>query len=1063
MKLVDRKTGAIVDVPDEQAQAAFMSGQYGVPKGAPMPVKTPGLVAGTVDPSQARSAFTSGVRVASEGEYRKGQQEARYGGPGAAVAAAGVGAARGAAGALGVPFDAAVVGGAEMLGIDSFVRADREVDPYAGERTVLAHDALRERLQGYSELHPVASVVGELGGMIGAAALTGGGVLGTVGAGAKALVGRGVAGSIARTAAEGALFGGLGAVNEAALGDTKLTAAKVMASVGHGAIIGGALGGTLHLGGEAVAGMRDRFGRWVSSLRPGDIEKVAEGHFGYAPKGLGERVKDAVARARGGVADDVQQGYARAASAASGKDVDVIERLTALTPEGAEARRIAVFDAPKVIEDAERKVRGQIDGILSADNLVSAEARGELKSDYVRRAVKNGNEGEVLEFAKKRLDMIEAGIDAQLEQEMAPSMLKSAKTVKKLVERAREIVGKEKTVGHVPFIDPDAGLGGGFRRANPLSIGEELRPMVMKSGGRADRIAVEEAPGLWPRGAKGQILKRGKLNLDAGLAEGSAETEQAFRWTAKKTVPKGVELNATDAESVVTSRTRPIKFDAQKASATDNAEVFIAFDNLKRGMQRLTSTGYRSIRLIADPVDQLNARRTVSWLDGAAQDVRMALEDDVLWGKAAIDQRAINASWTKQIDASKRFHRALTTEVGRDPNNPYLEVRGADPAKVAGYVKNLTNPNNDLTHKAVREYVESTRELSESIAKSYDLPADKLAEVVKVKDAAAAFKATIDDAETSLVTANQYKALLNGPEQGSVAGSLGLVGGVLGGLPGGVLGTIAGAAINAVRQPAKVIAQMAAIERLVSKVDHQITNGVRSFLSGAKGGAASKEIASVKILEGKGGERSVFETKVREVQRLAVNQEELVGRVQQFTSQFGEAAPSVATALTAATIKGVEYLARTAPPGFTPRPEALAWGVEEAPLYTDAEMRTWARRAAVVHDPMNAVASMKKKMLTPEEADALRVVHAPIFERLQNEFRAQRTKKPGRLPYGQALQIELMFDVPLNRTLERDFMRDVQMSFGVAERKAPSPKRLDAGGLGAGSRTTAQRIAGGMR
>jgi hypothetical protein len=75
--------------------------------------------------------------------------------------------------------------------------------------------------------------------------------------------------------------------------------------------------------------MRDRFGRWVSSLRPKDIEKIAEGHFGYAPEGLGEQV---------------QKSYAKLAGAASGKDADIIERFTALTPEGAEARRVVVAE-----------------------------------------------------------------------------------------------------------------------------------------------------------------------------------------------------------------------------------------------------------------------------------------------------------------------------------------------------------------------------------------------------------------------------------------------------------------------------------------------------------------------------------------------------------------------------------------------------------------------------------------------------------------------------------------------------------------------------------------------
>jgi hypothetical protein len=482
-----------------------------------------------------------------------------------------------------------------------------------------------------------------------------------------------------------------------------------------------------------------------------------------------------------------------------------------------------------------------------------------------------------------------------------------------------------------------------------------------------------------------------------------------------------------------------LAYRAQEAiAAGDNAATFIALDNVKRGIQKLTSTGYRSLRAIADPVDQLNAKRTVAWLDGAAQDLRRGLEDNAVWGKAADDQRAINAAWTKQIDASKRFHKALTTEVGRDPNNPYIDIRGADPAKVSSYVRNLTNPNNDLTHQAVRDFVGSTKDLSEAISKAYDLPPEKVAEVARVKDSAGAFESTINKAEKTLVTANQYQKLLEGPEAGSVAGALGTIGSVVGGLPGGILGTVAGAAMNAARHPGKVIAQIAALERLSSKVDGEISSGVRGFFSGG----APKKLgppASVTMLEGKGGPRKTFEAQVKEVQRLSANPEELLGNVESFTGQFGDSAPNIATALTAAALKGAQYLAQTAPPGFTPRPEALEWGLEEPPLYTDAEMREWARRAAVVNNPLEAVRSMKRKMLTTEEVDALKQVHAPIFQELQRQFRQQRIERPGSMSYGQQLQIELMFGVPLNRSLEPDFMRTVQQSFAVPEPPKPHP------------------------
>lgn len=991
MKLVDRQTGDLVDVPDAQAQAAFMSGKFGIPKGAELPVVTEAGAVGTVAAQDATQAFQAGAEVAPEPVFRQAETEARYGGAGGVAAATGAAVVRGAGEAFGLPADDMAIKIADLLtpGMTGGV-------------------AVRDTLRGLRDVNPIASGVGEIGGLVGATALSGGGLLGRAGlaaeAGAGALgLGRGASLAL-RGAAEGGVLGGVGAINEAALGNQELTASKVLAAVGHGALIGGATTGAFHLASEALAGSRDAAGRWIGKLRGKDVEALAERQFGYVPEGLGDtvtarlageggeaaaaeraarfekklddilehgiktkadpelldavraarktgdpgaletmlgeevgvtkdgilgRLRQAVRDVKGATLDDAQELYARGAAGVSGKDVDTVRKFTSLSREGAEARRIGVFDADRLAEDAQRALRKHGDEILAADKLVTAEAKGTLKREQIARIVKTGNEEEAVGFARNQLDKLIEAADLQLSQEVAPSMTKGIESVSKLAYRAQAA-------------------------------------------------------------------------LDAG----------------------------------------------------DNVTAFIELDNVKRGVQQLAKSGSHGVMAIADPVDRLNAQRTVEWFRSAASELRSGLERDDLWGKAAEAQRSINAAWTKQIDASGRFHKALTTEVGRDPSNPYLQIKGIDPAKAETYTKNLTNPNNDLTHKAVRDYVDGTAELTKTIRSYYDLPADALAGVESAGKAAEAFRGTIAEAERTLTLANQYRALTEGSSADSFAGLAGMIGFGLGGLPGGIVG----GAVGALAKPGKVVAALAGIERLASKVDSKIARGVSDFLSGSRkatvGEVAEMATAGLKgervreplgsassaMLRGPGGERATFERKVQEIIRLSANPEEQVARVERFTGQFEGFAPGFTSALVATALRGTEYLARHAPAGFAERPEAVAWGIKEEPLYSDAEMREWARRAAVVNDWTTILDSMRRGMVTPEEADALREVHREAYAALQQQIQMQAVTKKGQTwDYQKRLQLEVAFGVPLERTMNPDLMNAIQASFATAEAE-PGPQ-----------------------
>jgi hypothetical protein len=168
----------------------------------------------------------------------------------------------------------------------------------------LGGEGARKALKGYREANPVASTVGEVGGAVAPLLLSGGGSAavegaGAAGAGAKALsaagsavraagvvprataalggiVERGVARGLeaagyegksllaragagalkmgAQGAAEGAIYGGAAAANDAVLNGDDITAEKIVSGMGHGALFGGGVGGVLGAAGPLVTG-----------------------------------------------------------------------------------------------------------------------------------------------------------------------------------------------------------------------------------------------------------------------------------------------------------------------------------------------------------------------------------------------------------------------------------------------------------------------------------------------------------------------------------------------------------------------------------------------------------------------------------------------------------------------------------------------------------------------------------------------------------------------------------------------------------------------------------------
>lgn len=238
-----------------------------------VPVVGPDGAVGTVAKADLRQAIAAGATLATPEDVRKERMEAEYGGLGGGAAAFGLGALRGASLGLSDPLIAGI----------------------GGERA-------RTALAGYQETNPTASFGGELAGVVAPAILSGGeGAVGTAARWASAPVRAvgAVGGAVERgalrvlggeatsvlgrvgqraltsalgTAAEGAVYGVGSENSDAAIHNHELTAEKLWAGAGQGALLGagfGAAAGTLgqltrEAGGALVRSMEgSSLGSWI--------------------------------------------------------------------------------------------------------------------------------------------------------------------------------------------------------------------------------------------------------------------------------------------------------------------------------------------------------------------------------------------------------------------------------------------------------------------------------------------------------------------------------------------------------------------------------------------------------------------------------------------------------------------------------------------------------------------------------------------------------------------------------------------------------------------------------
>lgn len=353
LTMYDPATGAPVQVDAAQAGALFREGKATFAADQDVPVLGADGKVRVIKGADAGAFFTSSeglaTGAASGQQLAEQQLQEEFGGVGGTLGAAVAGAARGAS-----------------MGLSDVILTETGL---VDART----------LRGQQEANPLAALGGEGLGLLGAVAATGGagGAARVVTAPTRAVMalGRGVEGAgaaflgegvvaraataAAQGAVEGSLFGVGQAVSESAVKDVPLTAERILAAAGHGALLGGGLGGGVSVLGSVVRGAASKAGEVGAGLLGREAQLAGE--LGAAvPKGEGTvmALVDRYGREQAIKATGANLGMVERLQA-MGKDIEdrVITKLLDAAPEALGKKPGTLLNAAEKAAAAERLVQ----------------------------------------------------------------------------------------------------------------------------------------------------------------------------------------------------------------------------------------------------------------------------------------------------------------------------------------------------------------------------------------------------------------------------------------------------------------------------------------------------------------------------------------------------------------------------------------------------------------------------------------------------------------------------------------------------------------------------------
>lgn len=408
------------------------------------------------------------------------------------------------------------------------------------------------------------------------------------------------------------------------------------------------------------------------------------------------------------------------------------------------------------------------------------------------------------------------------------------------------------------------------------------------------------------------------------------------------------------------------------------SDVYAQMDELKRLIQDMSK--YQNKESFVKPsIQEINSQDLVKKL---AAGIRSSLEDPSAWGEAGARQAAYNSATHDIIGAIRDVKKAfgkLSGEPGAYGSQKYK----LHESKFERFLKSKDESEVLSKATALKNLEASADRYFDQLEKSYANVPDEIYDAAHVADLASRAKAGREEAG-KLKDLNEVFSRMKPAESESLVNTEGMGAAIAHtlGVPGPV---IAAAALGhrvykTLANPLLTFQRLAKLEKMVAKVNKTITTGANSLfktgtsaLENTKGFLASKAAP-------KPSDNASYQDRVEKLNKLSLDTEGLMDKLQAVTSPLEKHAPQNAQALMTTTARAVSFLQSKIPQTDQGGP------LDKKMPPNMAEKTKFNRYFNAVEHPTAVFSQMKAGLLTPEAVEAISTVYPSLYDQMKTEI-----------------------------------------------------------------------------